>query len=482
MLPDLHVLLPGDSAPRPFRSIVRVGRAPDNDVVLDHEVVSSYHCELRPVGEGWEVVDLGSTNGTFMDGRQVTTVAVDRSGTIRLGTTGPALQLTITALARKGSTRPVRPMDAVERWFGAEAPKDMSQHTEMMRAAVQERRQQEATTWKHRIRRYRVGIGVLGVVAAIAGAVALVQARRAEALRQTAASVFGTIKELELDLRRLEATAGPDAGIAEKRARLEKQHDDLVKTLGIYSDDTPAEEQLIYRTIHRLGESESNVPRGFVRDVRKHIAGWKAADLQAAFARAHAQGLTGTIGPILLKHHLPREFFFLALQESKFDPKAIGPSTASGVPKGLWQLTPHMAETYGLQLGPLRGERAFDPADERHDVARASEAAARYLEDLYTTDAKLSGLLVMASYNMGETRMRRLIRSMPESPSERNLWKLLERHRKDIPAETYDYMFRVVSVAVIGANPRLFGFDFEPLVAAGEAAVADGRTGRGAIR
>jgi membrane-bound lytic murein transglycosylase D len=123
-----------------------------------------------------------------------------------------------------------------------------------------------------------------------------------------------------------------------------------------------------------------------------------------------------------------------------------------------------MAETYTLRLGPLRGERAYDPADERHDVTRASEAAAGYLEDLYTTDAKLSGLLVVASYNMGETRMRRIIRSMPDSPADRNLWKLLERHRAEIPAETYEYMFRVLSAAVIAANPQAFGFDLAPLL------------------
>ncbi|HEX4931604.1 MAG TPA: FHA domain-containing protein [Gemmatimonadaceae bacterium] len=465
MSPELHVHVAGEGAPRRFQSIVRVGRGPGNDIVLEHDVVSSQHLEVRPVDDRWEVVDLGSTNGTFVDGSRITTWPVTASTTVRLGMSGPALQLTIPSAVKVAGTRELNPMAAVERWFSPEAPLDMSPHTRMVRAAVQERRQQEQTTWMQRIRRYRVGVAVLAVAAVVAGGVALVQARRVAALRQTAASVFGTIKELELDVRRLEATSGPNPGLAEKRARLEKQYEDLVKTLGIYNDRTPLDEQIIYRTIHRLGESEANVPSGFVRELREHIARWKAADLQAGFARARQQGLAGTVGPILLRHNLPREFLFLALQESKFDPRAIGPSTASGVPKGMWQLTPLIAETYGLQLGPLRGERAFDAADERHDVARASEAAARYLEDLYTTDAKLSGLLVVASYNMGETRMRRIIRSMPDSPSERNLWKLLERHRKEIPAETYDYMFRVLSAAVIATNPRAFGFDLDPLVA-----------------
>jgi membrane-bound lytic murein transglycosylase D len=67
----------------------------------------------------------------------------------------------------------------------------------------------------------------------------------------------------------------------------------------------------------------------------------------------------------------------------------------------------------------------------------------------------------MASYNWGEDRVIRLIRSMPANPRERNFWKLLEAHRDQIPQETYDYVYYIVSAATIGENPRLFGFDFD---------------------
>ena len=128
----------------------------------------------------------------------------------------------------------------------------------------------------------------------------------------------------------------------------------------------------------------------------------------------------------------------------------------------MWQFIPSTAEAYGLKIGPLQGERQFDPLDERHDPEKATGAAARYILDMYTTDAQASGLLVMAAYNWGETRVLKLIRSMPESPSDRNFWALLEKHRDSIPEETYGYVFRIVSAAVIGANPGLFGFDFAP--------------------
>jgi len=54
---------------------------------------------------------------------------------------------------------------------------------------------------------------------------------------------------------------------------------------------------------------------------------------------------------------------------------------------------------------------------------------------------------------------------MPENPKERNFWKLLSQYREKIPQETYDYVFYIVSAAVIGENPNLFGFDFENPVA-----------------
>jgi hypothetical protein len=104
--------------------------------------------------------------------------------------------------------------------------------------------------------------------------------------------------------------------------------------------------------------------------------------------------------------------------------------------------------------------RRPDPGDERDQYEKATNAAARYLKDLYSTDAQASGILVMACYNWGEDQVLPLVRSMPANPRERNFWRLLADHRDKIPQETYDYVFYIVSATVIGENPRLFGFDF----------------------
>jgi pSer/pThr/pTyr-binding forkhead associated (FHA) protein len=52
-------------------TVTRIGRSPDNDLVLDDEGVSWFHAELRVSAEGSELVDLNSHNGTFVNGRQI---------------------------------------------------------------------------------------------------------------------------------------------------------------------------------------------------------------------------------------------------------------------------------------------------------------------------------------------------------------------------------------------------------------------------
>ncbi|MGC0335701.1 FHA domain-containing protein [Streptomyces sp. SLBN-8D4] len=58
--------------PLPTRT-VRIGRADDNDLVIDDLVVSRHHAELRALPDGsYDIADLGSHNGTYLNGRPVT--------------------------------------------------------------------------------------------------------------------------------------------------------------------------------------------------------------------------------------------------------------------------------------------------------------------------------------------------------------------------------------------------------------------------
>ncbi|TMF20225.1 MAG: FHA domain-containing protein [Chloroflexi bacterium] len=50
---------------------VRLGRSPDNDVILRDPATSGHHARLERRDEAFWVVDLGSTNGTFVNGESV---------------------------------------------------------------------------------------------------------------------------------------------------------------------------------------------------------------------------------------------------------------------------------------------------------------------------------------------------------------------------------------------------------------------------
>ncbi|NWG14313.1 MAG: FHA domain-containing protein, partial [Acidobacteria bacterium] len=48
-----------------------IGRAPDNGIVLEDSRVSRHHGKLERDGEGYRLIDLGSHNGTFINGQRI---------------------------------------------------------------------------------------------------------------------------------------------------------------------------------------------------------------------------------------------------------------------------------------------------------------------------------------------------------------------------------------------------------------------------
>jgi hypothetical protein len=96
------------------------GRHPDADVAFGAEEdldASGRHAELREFGGGWVLVDLGSSNGTFVNGHRVTEVAlaVQAPQIVQFGPAGPRLRVlvadedTVRGLAPLELPRPARP-------------------------------------------------------------------------------------------------------------------------------------------------------------------------------------------------------------------------------------------------------------------------------------------------------------------------------------------------------------------------------------
>jgi DNA-binding CsgD family transcriptional regulator len=67
---------------------VRIGRSTENDVVLEHDTrVSRQQAEVTPRPDGWWVCDLGSRNGTWLNGERVERARLTDGDHVRVGRT-----------------------------------------------------------------------------------------------------------------------------------------------------------------------------------------------------------------------------------------------------------------------------------------------------------------------------------------------------------------------------------------------------------
>ncbi len=95
------------------KSLIRIGRAPDNDVILTNPLVSRYHLELRRIdstapSNSWQLVNQG-TNGTFLDGTLVSQSLLNNDSLIQLARGGPTLKFLLeaggTSVGEQGSQK-----------------------------------------------------------------------------------------------------------------------------------------------------------------------------------------------------------------------------------------------------------------------------------------------------------------------------------------------------------------------------------------
>jgi membrane-bound lytic murein transglycosylase D len=475
--PALSVRVDGGRAAR-FAYPFHVGRSAECDLQVDDYHVSRKHLLVSVTNGRWVFTDLQSANGVFVNGTRVTNGVITDGMTLHLGgENGPALAIHleqppppvrrtghVTPEPVEGETRVIASLE--QRYFGDGGDDDepAGPRTMMIRKAFKQ-------VQKRQQRRYRYVFAGLGLVAVLASGFAIHLKLRNRALEAQAAELFYTLREMDLRTARtdlaLEAS-GKRIDSAEARERAEKRrvaqanYEKFLETTGVYGRKLTDEEKLILKVMRIFGESELIVPHEYLREVQGYIQGWRST---RRFARgisiAKERGYVRRIVEEFTRQNLPPQFLYLAMQESDFNPFAVGPPTRFGLAKGMWQFIPGTGSDYGLKIGPLKAAATYDAADERMKWDKATVAAARYIKTIYSTDAQASGLLVMASYNWGERRVVNLIKSLPDNPRDRNFWLLLRDHREKVPNETYKYVFSIVSAAVIGENPRLFGFDFD---------------------
>jgi len=78
------------------QELIRIGRMPDSDINFDPEVdldASGRHAEIRSEGGRYILVDMGSRNGTWLNGRRIKHAALRTDDEIELGRGGPKLEV-----------------------------------------------------------------------------------------------------------------------------------------------------------------------------------------------------------------------------------------------------------------------------------------------------------------------------------------------------------------------------------------------------
>src|SRR3954468_7480542 len=84
-------IITGQSLGRKFRlrpgQILFAGRSSSTDIFIDENLVSRRHAKFAWVGDEVKVQDLGSTNGTFVNGRRVTGSTLQSGDKVQIGQT-----------------------------------------------------------------------------------------------------------------------------------------------------------------------------------------------------------------------------------------------------------------------------------------------------------------------------------------------------------------------------------------------------------
>lgn len=492
--PPLYVKFRGPDGRERVRSFTdpfHIGREASCSVRVLEETVSRHHAEVYFDGNNWWVRDLNSANGTTLDGEPIDQALIEGPVRLCLGSEEALVVMDLTEIplppaggTLTGQQHHTASMTQVRRRYLDESYNgEMGEHTQMVRRAIKQASRKQSN-------KYRVLIGMTVVLLLGAVGFGVYQYTQIDHIRELTVKLFYNMKSLDLQIAQIESLVQETGDtqlldeLSAKRQELQKMSDDydeFLRKTGILEGDLSEQDKVIYRMARVFGECEVNLPPGFISEVKRYIGEWQSSDrLANALQRATENGYTPIIYEEMLRQHLPPQFLYLALQESNFNQWVVGPSTRYGFAKGMWQFIPATARRYGLRTGPLVELPHYDPRDERFHFDKATRAAARYLKYIYTTEAQASGLLVMASYNWGEHRIRRLLAQMPSNPRERNFWELIKRYK--IPQETYDYVYYIFSAAVIGENPRLFGFDFDnPLAELSKTRLDSDRAGAGDV-
>lgn len=447
----------------------RIGRAPDNDVVLagaDAATVSQYHAEISKYGGSCRVRDLGSTNGTWLNGERITSATISPPGVIRLGSQGPefavvqedgaappTLDTTLEAAPAAAPPPPPTPSAAESALAG---------HEDLLVRAVARARRMRARgaggqtmtimrgvieqALRHSRRRFRI-IGYS--LAAALLAVTSVGVWRIVVMNHERRAIDSHIRQLEGQLA--QSSEAERSRLLSQLNEYQGQGESLQKSLLYRLSVANLEGNFVERELHALmaefGAEVYSLPPDFVDRVNHYIELNQGPNHSIiAHALGEAGGQLQTIRRILREEQLPVDLAYIPIVESAL---VDGPVSAAGA-AGPWQFTVSSARALGL--------RVDGQVDERKDLVKSTRASCKYLRDLILDFGSGSSvMLALAAYNSGAGKVKQAVTNTVRDPiQQRNFWYLYRA--RALPLETREFVPKVFAAMLIGRNPRHFGF------------------------
>ena len=146
---------------------------------------------------------------------------------------------------------------------------------------------------------------------------------------------------------------------------------------------------------------------------------------------------------ILSKYSLPLELKYMAIVESMLNPTATSRAGA----KGIWQFMYATGRSYGLEITSY--------VDERMDVEKSMDAAARYLSDAYRIFGDWT--LAMSSYNCGAGNVSKAIRRAGGSMDYWDIYPYLPRETRGYVPAFVGVMYAMTYHQEYGIEPQDVG-------------------------
>jgi len=235
--------------------------------------------------------------------------------------------------------------------------------------------------------------------------------------------------------------------------RINSELNSLIRKAKKISRDLPQEKErdLVIRGIKEVmaefGEENYIVPPVFASEVYKMInmfTGSNRIHMKKNLQRSKIY--LPLIKEIFSEKGLPEVLAYIAMVESGFNPNAYNATSGA---TGMWQFMTHTGREYGLQINNY--------IDERKDPIKSTLAAREYLIDLIGIFGKESFLLAIASYNVGDGKVRHQLKNLYNPFEERDFWYLFRK--RALPQETREYVPKIIASIIIYRNAREFGFD-----------------------